>query len=497
MVVLLLLAFGAVALVIIYFNYLLDYWRKRSIPHNTPTLFWGNMKQWMKGEKHISQLFSETYRQFKGTGPFAGFYFLFRRSAVILDLDLMKQILIKDFNNFNERGLFHNERDDPLTGNLFFMDGTNWRRLRNKLTPTFTSGKMKIMYNIVAEVGERLTHVIEEKIHDKRQVLEITDFLARFTADVIGTCAFGLECNSLQDGKAEFVRIGKSFLTKSRHNVLVDGLINSFPNMARRLHMRVINDEVHEFYMRVVRETIDYREKNNVKRNDFMDMLIEMKNNPNDDDCLSIEEVAAQAFVFFIAGFETSSTTMGFALYELAQHQDIQNKLRQEINEVITRHNGIFSYECMKDMHYLDQVISETLRMHPVVSQIVRKTLERYETDDPHYYLDKGTFILIPVTGIHYDPDIYPEPEIFKPERFTPEEIQNRHVCSWLPFGEGPRNCIGMRFGQMQVSIGLVNLLRNFKFTVAPETQIPYKLITKSFVMNAENGIYLNVEKIH
>jgi len=103
---------------------------------------------------------------------------------------------------------------------------------------------------------------------------------------------------------------------------------------------------------------------------------------------------------------------------------------------------------------------------------------------------------VIPALGIHYDPEIYPEPEKFKPERFTDEAIAARPSCTWLPFGEGPRNCIGLRFGLMQACVGLAYLIRGYKFSVSTETQIPMKFVVKSILLSAENGIHLKVEKL-
>lgn len=124
--------------------------------------------------------------------------------------------------------------------------------------------------------------------------------------------------------------------------------------------MKATVQEVEDFYMNIIRDTVDYRVKNNVKRHDFVDMLIEMKlkfDNGDKENGLTFNEIAAQAFIFFLAGFETSSTTMGFALYELACHQDIQDKLRTEINTVLKQHNGKLDYDSMREMTYLEKVI--------------------------------------------------------------------------------------------------------------------------------------------
>ncbi|KAH8400934.1 hypothetical protein KR009_001897, partial [Drosophila setifemur] len=478
----------------------LGYWQRRGIPHDAPHIYYGNAKEWQK-TKHMAELFKDTYLKYKDSGfPFAGFYFFYTRTAVITSLELVKRVLIKDFNQFENRGVFNNEEDDPLTGTLFSIEGQRWRHLRHKLTPTFTSGKMKHMFPIVVKVGEELDKIFSGKVSPGQgPVLEVVDLVARFTADAIGNCAFGLNCNSLHNPKAEFVTIGKRAIVERAYGGYLDFLIFGYPKLARRLHIKMNVQEVEDFYTRIVRETIDYRLKTKEKRNDFMDSLIEMYQKEqagNSEDGLTFNELLAQAFVFFVAGFETSSTTMGFSLFELARHQGIQDKLRKEINDVLGKHNNEFTYEGIKEMKYLEQVLMETLRKYPVVANLTRIAESDFSPEDPKNFIPKGTTVIIPSLGIHHNPDIYPEPEKFVPERFTDEAIAARPSCTWLPFGEGPRNCIGLRFGLMQASVGLAYLIKGYKFSIAPETQIPIKIVTNSLLLTPENGIHLKVERI-
>lgn len=109
--------------------------------------------------------------------------------------------------------------------------------------------------------------------------------------------------------------------------------------------------------------------------------------------------------------------------------------------------------------------------------------------------IEKGTMCIIPVDSITHDPEIFPEPDLFNPDRFSPEEVQRRHPMAWLPFGDGPRNCIGMRFGRMQVYIGLVELLSKFRLLKCDQTIYPM-VFAKSDLLTSEGGIYLKVEAL-
>lgn len=139
---------------------------------------------------------------------------------------------------------------------------------------------------------------------------------------------------------------------------------------------------------------------------------------------------------------------------------------------------------------------TETLRKYSIFSHLVRQANENYKVPNTPFVIEKGVSILIPVHNIHHDPEIYPNPERFDPSRFEPEAIKARHPYAYLPFGSGPRNCIGERFGIMQSKIGLISLLRNFKFGVCDRTEIPLLLNTRNFPMGSENGIYLEVERL-
>lgn len=139
---------------------------------------------------------------------------------------------------------------------------------------------------------------------------------------------------------------------------------------------------------------------------------------------------------------------------------------------------------------------SETMRKYSVAFILMRVALRDYKIANTSYTIEKGMITIIPVDAIHHDPDIYPNPSEFKPERFTPEEIAKRHSMSWLPFGEGPRNCIGLRFGEMQTMIALALLMKHYNITLSPKTPVPLEFTQKSFVLNAKGGIYLKLEKL-
>ncbi|XP_073813531.1 probable cytochrome P450 6a21 [Musca autumnalis] len=492
---------------LVYIGHLLqrhfNYWHNLGIPCEPPNWFLGNLGGFTTTRSFV-QIIREYYVKFQNSpGPFMGFYWMHKKAVFVMDPALIKQILIKDFHKFSDRGFFSNEDDDPLSGQLIKLSGNKWRNMRNKLSPAFTSGRMKVMFPLVIKLGYDLVRVVEERLANN-SIVEVRDLVAFFTTDVIGTCAFGLDMNCMLTGDTEFLKMGHKALSEQRFGNLGFVVRFSFPDLCRRLHFKETLPEVEEYFMRIVKETVDYREQNNIRRNDFMDMLIDLKNNKlikdeSGDEFINLTfgQIAAQAFVFFLAGYETSSTTMSFALYELAQNIDIQQKAREEVLKILASHDDVLDYECLKEMVYLEQVVQETLRLYTTIPTINRLASEDYVVaDNPKYVIKEGMAIVIPAAGIHRDERYFPQPNVFNPDHFTAEKVAERDPVLNLSFGDGPRNCIGMRFGKMQAMIGLALLLKNFRFTTCSETQIPLTFDKTSVIVAPESGIYLKVEKI-
>jgi cytochrome P450 family 6 len=225
--------------------------------------------------KQFGYIFTDIYKKLEGH-KYGGMYIFTDPRLVFLDPDLIKDILVKDFSTFHDRGLYMNEEIEPLTGHLFILPGNKWRNLRIKLTPTFTSGKMKMMFQGLVDCGQELKHCLEETA-EKGDVIEIKDILARFSTDVISSCAFGIQCNCLKNENAEFRQWGKKIFEPSLKQITLQILAGIAPVVLDTLKLSTIDSNVSKYFRKMVEETVEYREKNNVKRNDFMQLLIQLR----------------------------------------------------------------------------------------------------------------------------------------------------------------------------------------------------------------------------
>jgi cytochrome P450 family 6 len=387
-------------------------------------------------------------------------------------------------------------KDDPISAHIFNLENDPWRLLRQKLSPTFTSGKLKMMFGTISDVADKLLTVIDKQIEATGQ-LEVKDTLARFTTDVIGTTAFGIDCNSLEDKNSKFYEMGtKIFSPPTSFFISFFKRIMraTFKDLSLKLRLKSLPEDIAAFYMGITKKTVEYREKNpQENRQDFMNLLVQLKK----QEVVTVEQIAAQSFIFFLAGYETSSSTMTYCMFEFSINEEIQEKARQSVKDALTKHGGQLTYDSVADMNYLENCVNETLRKYPVVSSLQRTALKDYEIPDTKVVLKKDQPVIIPVHAIHHDESIYPEPEKFNPDRFLPEEVEKRHQYSYLPFGEGPRICIGMRFGLVETKLGLAKLLMNYKFTLdRSKTSDPLKISPTAFVLTPAERIYLNIEKI-
>ncbi|KRT85204.1 cytochrome P450, partial [Oryctes borbonicus] len=224
------------------------------------------------------------------------------------------------------------------------------------------------------------------------------------------------------------------------------------------------------------KEVIDNRTSTNTKRNDFIQILLELgAGHMGSTQGVTTEEMLAQSFIFFDAGFETSSTNLTFSLYELAMHQDLQQKVRDEIFTVLERHNGEMTYEALMEMPYVDQVLDESLRKYPPIPFLNRKCSTDYKIPGSDLVIEKGTSVMISLPGLHMDPEYFPEPDKFDPERFSKENKSKIKPFTFLSFGNGPRVCIGQRFALLQNKLGLCLILKNFKISALETT--PKKIV--------------------
>uniref|UniRef100_A0A1B6LVT2 Cytochrome P450 n=1 Tax=Graphocephala atropunctata TaxID=36148 RepID=A0A1B6LVT2_9HEMI len=466
-----------------------NYFSRRNIPYDKPRgLLGGRIST-----KSMPLLLWEMYKKGEGHKLF-GFFVLWSPSILIRDPELIKQILVKDFSFFYNRGMYVNEDREPLTGHLFALEGEPWRKLRTKLSPAFTSGKMKVMFETIVKYSDKLVDHIKK--NPKGEPLECQSLMIKYTLSNIAATAFGIEPDVFEED-SPFMKMAIKFTAPSLELFAKTFLFFNLKSVTHLLPFTMIQKDVSTFYLDLMREAVSLREKGNVVGTDFLQMLIQLKNkgfiegsSAEDKNCLTANQIAAQAFVFIVAGYETSASALSWALYELALNPDVQLRLQEEVDSVEE-----WTYENILGLQYLDMVLNETLRKYPSVPFLIRKCGENYRVPESDMVLEKGSLIGVSLYGLHMDPKLFPDPDKFDPERFGPNPSHEIKPYTYLPFGEGPRFCIGTRFAKVQSKVGLATMMRHFTVEPTEKTTIPVVLHSHAFQPINKNGNWLRFKK--
>ncbi|XP_018395584.1 PREDICTED: cytochrome P450 9e2-like [Cyphomyrmex costatus] len=478
-------------------SFKLSYFEQLKIPHVRPIPLLGNMAPFAFQRMSPMELQQRMYNLFSDA-KFFGFYDFMMPMFVIRDPDLISTIAVKQFDHFCDHHGFVNEILDPIAGkNLFNLKGDHWREMRKLLSPSFTSSKMKMMFGLICQCAENFSSFVATQSVETAKTYNMKDLLSRYTNDTVATCAFGIDVDSFKHPNNEFFLLGKKAFNFDSWLAFKFLMHRNFPQLAKLLKMRMFGPKVENFFKDIVATTVKIRDEQGIVRPDMIQLMMETRNK-NSGPEYDINEMTAQAFVFFLAGFDTISTAMCFMTYEIGVNPDVQKKLKEEIDDVLRQTNGKPTYEAINGMKYLDAVFNETLRLYPVVSSLDRKCVK--ETKLPpaipggkSITIKPGDSVWFPTYSLQRDPKYYSHPDKFDPDRFLNGDVDN---SVYMPFGIGPRICIGNRFAQMQGKVMLFYLLRRCDLEPDIKTRIPMVFNTKMFLMMPDGGFWLKLRAI-
>ncbi|XP_032665501.1 cytochrome P450 9e2-like [Odontomachus brunneus] len=474
-----------------------NYFKRNGIIHVSPVLVIGGMASVLFRRISLADYLHKLY-YYKPNAKYFGFYATSRPVILLRDSELIKEIFIKNFDSFpNRRGL--GEFNDILfSKNLFSLRGQKWRDVRTLLSPAFTSSKMKTMYNLMTECAVDFVKALSYISADKSD-MDMKDVFSKYTNDVIATCAFGIKVDSMNDSINNFYLHGKEATSFLGTRALKFFFVRTFPTLSNLLRLRFLSENTTNFFKDIIQTTIATRDAKNITRPDMIQLMMDIRGKRENERELSIDDMVAQAFVFFLGGFETTSTAMSFIAHELAANPDIQAKLQHEIDEVLENSDGEVTYETINGLKYLDAVISEVLRLYPPAVFIERQCDRPYELppalpSEKSIILKKDQLIWVPIYAIHRDEKYYDEPEKFRPERFFDKNSYYNSPC-YAPFGLGPRMCIANRFALLEIKVLMFHLLSQCDLKPCAKTTLPVKLSKKGLALMPENGFWLKVQR--
>lgn len=385
----------------------------------------------------LNELYSQTAE------PFVGVFYLYRPAIMIRDPELVKRILTSDFVYFSERGMSCDEQKDPSSVNLFSLGGARWKNLRSTLTPAFSIGQTKNMFSTIADLGLKMQRHLEDIIQVDEKV-ELKSLSARFVVEVLGSTIFGIETDAICNADDPLMFVGVQLATQRRQlyeNFRVTGSF-LYPGLLKALGMNSLPSDLCDFMNNLVKQTKNFREKieKEAIRSDFMDLLFKATLNRGK----SLDECGSNVFVFYAAGVEASSSPICFCLMELARNKQWMENVQKEIDSVLNRTSGILTYEALQEMQTLDNCLNETMRLYPALPILNRLCASDYKVPNSEAVIRKGTPVVIPIMSIQRDSAYFKDPLTFNPSRFDTEITSDLIATPFYPFGEGPRQCIGI-----------------------------------------------------
>ncbi|XP_036102505.1 thromboxane-A synthase isoform X2 [Molossus molossus] len=469
---------------------------KLGIRHPKPSPFIGNLTFFRQGFWESQMELRRLY------GRVCGYYLGRRMFIVISEPDMIKQVLVENFSNFTNR-MATGLESKPVADSILFLRDKRWEEVRSVLTSAFSPEKLNEMTPLISQACDLLLAHLK-RYAESGDAFDIQRCYSCYSTDVVASVAFGTQVDSRNAPEHPFVQHCRRFFACSTPRLLL-GLLLSFPSIMVPLARILPNknrDELNGFFNNLIRNGIALRDQQAAeeRRRDFLQMVLDARCSATSvgvenfdivtqvfsDECsadptrnhqprlpstpLSVDEVVGQAVLFLIAGYEIVTNTLSFTTYLLATHPDCQEKLLREVDRFNETHVAPEYCSLQEGLPYLDMVIAETLRMYPPAFRFTREAAQDCELLGQR--IPAGAVVEMAVGALHRDAEHWPHPELFDPERFTAEARRCRRPFTYLPFGAGPRSCLGVRLGLLEVKLTLLHVLRKFRFEACPETQV-------------------------
>ncbi|NKS63450.1 cytochrome P450 [Rhodococcus hoagii] len=346
-----------------------------------------------------------------------------------------------------------------------YNEEPNWARAHNLLRPAFTQAAMRSYHDIMVAVAGELTEHWDT--HVDEAPVDVSSDMTKLTLETIGRAGFSYSFDSFRRGRPHpFVEAMVRALTHAQRRTF-----RKVPLVSKLLYRKSDrqNERDTAYLAQVVDEVI--RQRRDSAAEGPEDLLEIMLQAAREDDPNRLDEVNIrnQVVTFLVAGHETTSGALSFALHYLAQHPEILAKARAEVDAVWG--DGTPAFEQVAKLRYVRRVLDETLRLWPTAPAYAREAREDTVLAN-RYPMRAGEWVLVLIPSLHRDPAWGSDPERFDPDRFAPERVRGRAPHIYKPFGTGERACIGRQFAIHEAVLVLGTILRRYDFTADPDYQL-------------------------
>nr|DAB41788.1 TPA_inf: cytochrome P450 CYP332A2 [Heliothis virescens] len=464
------------------------YWKKRGVPYDQPKLFFGSLSFLMRTSAW--DVFYDLSKKYKC--DYFGIFLSWKPALVINSKELAKKVLVKENDSYQDRYISSGAEDDPLGAlNLFTIKSPQWMQIRHEITPTLTSMRLKAITEIMNSNATEVVNRIQKDHVDSNKPVDLKNLFSMYTSDTIAYNVFGIRVSSLKELTSPVLAITRYMIRWNFWRGLEFTLFFLLPAVAKFFRMKLLSHTANEYIKKLYHEVVAEREKTGQTGDkDLVSHLLKSNANsklPAESGSQYAEKLMmAQAGFFILGAMETSSTTMSYILYELAHHPDEQEKLYEELSAALNESGkDVLDYDDLLKVKYLTACIHETLRLHPPVPHLDRMCNKKCQLTD-ELTIEAGTPVFVNVVSIHYNGDYYPDPEQWRPERFNDSTDTDNHDFTFIPFGDGPRFCIGKRYAMMQIRAVIAQIIK--KYRIKPDGPHTWQTDPYSVFLRPKHG---------
>ncbi|PRQ27982.1 putative thromboxane-A synthase [Rosa chinensis] len=499
------------------------YWGVRRVPGPRTIPFLGHLPLLAK---HGPDVFSVLAKQY---GPIFRFHMGRQPLIIVADAELCREVGIKKFKDIPNRSI-----PSPISGSplhqkgLFFTRDTRWSTMRNTILSVYQPSYLASLVPTMQSFIESATQNLDDSSQSsKKEDITFSNLSLRLATDVIGQAAFGVNFG-LSKSQSISDSISKIDNGQDKNDDEVSDFINQHIYSTTQLKMDLsgsvsiilgllvpILQEPFRQILKRIPGTMDRKvDRTNQNLSSRLDGIVMKRMNDSErgsKNFLSLimnaresegvaksvftpDYISAVTYEHLLAGSATTSFTLSSAVYLISGHPEVESKLLAEIDGFGPHDQIPTAHDLQHKFPYLEQVIKEAMRFYMVSPLVARETSREVEVGG--YLLPKGTWVWLALGVLAKDPKNFPEPEKFKPERFDPngKEEKQRHPYAFIPFGIGPRACIGQKFSLQELKLSLIHLYRKYVFRHSPNMETPLEL-EYGIVLNFKKGVKLTVIK--
>ncbi|GJM34939.1 MAG: cytochrome P450 [Saprospiraceae bacterium] len=397
-----------------------------------------------------------------------------QRSIITTNPDFAQYVLQKNHRNYKKSSIQTEHLGQFIGQGLLTSNGAYWLQQRRLIQPGFHRNRLAGLVNLIQEVIDEYLEDFDVIVKAGKPI-DIYPSMMRLTFRIVVRALFSA---SLKEADLERLSVIISEIQEFVIRIIRQPFLRPIFRLQGqyRKHIRLMH-EANEIILSIIRE----RRASGKEQDDLLQMLLDARYEDTGKG-MTDQQLIEEATILTVAGHETTANAMSWTWYLMSQHPEAVKKMRAEQNQILQ--NGPLAFENLRQLTYTTQVIEESMRIYPPAWITDREAIEADEFEG--IPIPKGTVVVPYIYGLHHSSQLWDQPATFRPERFAPEANKQHHSFRYLPFGAGPRMCIGNNFAIMEMQLILSSMLQRYDFKLAPNAQIAARpLVT----LRPKNGV--------